>query len=274
MSSSRRHVRVDDADAWIFNRMVDAYAARPPYPSELVDVLERALRRGRRVVDLGAGIGHLALPLAERGCSVTAVEPARRMLDRLERLAAARGVRLEAVHARAEALPLPSASADLVVIADALHFLHVELAGLEVDRVLAPGGAVAIVTSTLDDTPFMRAVTASVEAIADRRARRVSASARQLFGLARVNVEETHELRDASPVSRSRLMTLLDSISFVGPAMNAERRRALWQRLEAIPEEPVWARRFEVRIGRASGRRRPSGRRVSGSLRGGPSPSE
>ena len=43
--------------------MADVYDARPAYPNGLIDALAE-LARGRRVADLGAGIGHVALPLA------------------------------------------------------------------------------------------------------------------------------------------------------------------------------------------------------------------
>jgi 2-polyprenyl-3-methyl-5-hydroxy-6-metoxy-1,4-benzoquinol methylase len=42
-----------------------AYRHRPPYPPEVFDILERIITdRPRRVLDLGAGEGALARPLA------------------------------------------------------------------------------------------------------------------------------------------------------------------------------------------------------------------
>ena len=82
--------------------MADVYDARPAYPVELIDALaELAAGHGRRVVDLGSGIGHVALPLAQRGFAVTAVEPAQAMLDRLRAEAHKRRLSVEAVHATA-----------------------------------------------------------------------------------------------------------------------------------------------------------------------------
>ena len=41
------------------------------------------LHAGARVLDIGAGTGRMAIPLANRGCEVVAVEPASGMLAQL-----------------------------------------------------------------------------------------------------------------------------------------------------------------------------------------------
>jgi 2-polyprenyl-3-methyl-5-hydroxy-6-metoxy-1,4-benzoquinol methylase len=47
--------------------MADAYRHRPPYPDEVFDILDRIITdRPRRVLDIGAGEGALARPLAGR----------------------------------------------------------------------------------------------------------------------------------------------------------------------------------------------------------------
>ena len=76
----------------------------------------------------------------------------------LDASAAARGIALRALHAAAEQLPLEPACLDLVVVADALHFLDTELTARQIARVLAPRGALALVTCQFADTPFMRGV--------------------------------------------------------------------------------------------------------------------
>src|SRR5881394_2383331 len=86
MSLGRRKVSLDQPSRWVFNRMAEFHAARPPYPAALVDALaDLAGPVGSRVADLGAGVGHLALPLAARGFDVAAVEPAEAMLDALRK---------------------------------------------------------------------------------------------------------------------------------------------------------------------------------------------
>jgi ubiquinone/menaquinone biosynthesis C-methylase UbiE len=249
VSLGRRKIRVDDAAAWVFNKMADVYDARPPYPAALVDALAAlAGGPGARIGDLGAGIGHLAIPLARRGFDVVAVEPAQAMLERLRATARDLGLPLRALHATAEALPIESAGLDLVVVADALHFLDRELASAEIARVLAPHGALAVLTTELAETRFMSAVTRIMEESAPRRPRALAQSIVQLSRVARVPLT-TREFRDETPVDPGTLERIVRSISFIGPAMNPARFAAFLGRIHAIPEEPVWARSFTLHAG-------------------------
>lgn len=57
-----------------------------------VDVVCGLLPAGARIIDFGAGTGRMALPLAEAGYRITAVEPSAPMLDRLRAAAAGTGI--------------------------------------------------------------------------------------------------------------------------------------------------------------------------------------
>jgi SAM-dependent methyltransferase len=124
-----------------FARSVDAYErARPEYPAEGIAYIARELdlRSGRTVVDLAAGTGKLSRPLAALGCEVIAIEPVAEM-----RAAIGSGIR--ALDGTAEAMPLPDDSADAVTVGQAFHWFDGPKALAEIERVLRPGGALALV---------------------------------------------------------------------------------------------------------------------------------
>src|ERR1700735_5358770 len=62
--------------------VADAYQHRPPYPDEVFDLLERLITdRPRSVLDIGAGEGALARPLASRVDQVDAVDASAAMVE-------------------------------------------------------------------------------------------------------------------------------------------------------------------------------------------------
>jgi len=114
-----------------------AVSVREPY-----DVLEEHVPAGEPViVDVGCGTGGLVRRLARRGAHVIGVEPGEEALRRARAHEPVAGERYE--HAGADALPLPDASADMVVFANSLHHVPGDLldaALAEAARVLRPGG--------------------------------------------------------------------------------------------------------------------------------------
>jgi SAM-dependent methyltransferase len=99
---------------------------------------------GRRVLDLGAGFGALALYYAHLGAEVVAVDPNEERLQVAVAIASRRGLPVSAVTAHAQSLPLPDAGIDLVVANNSLCYIVEQpdrlLALREIHRVLRPGG--------------------------------------------------------------------------------------------------------------------------------------
>jgi SAM-dependent methyltransferase len=133
-----------------FGAAAAAYAEhRPGYAGAAVRwALEPVSdRRPVRVADIGAGTGKLTAMLAGLGAGVTAVEPDPQMLAELRR--AMPGVR--SVPGSAERIPLPDASVDAVLAAQAMHWFDLDRAVPEIARVLTPGGVFAGLWNVDDD---------------------------------------------------------------------------------------------------------------------------
>jgi len=138
-----------------FSAVADGYARyRPGYPTALYDWLA-SLPAGRALAwDCATGSGQAAAGLAERFRRVAATDfsPAQ-----IARAAPRPGVEYRV--APAEASGLPAAAADLVTVAQALHWFDLPAFYAEARRVLAPGGAVAAWCYNLLDTgPRINAV--------------------------------------------------------------------------------------------------------------------
>ena len=134
-----------------FAEVAGAYErGRPGYPDEAARWLAGGERRD--VVDLGAGTGKLTQALVARGHRVTAVEP----LDEMRRELEATLPGIQALAGRAEAIPLPDASTDVITCAQAFHWFDHTAAMSEIARVLRPGGHLALVWNSRDDRdPWM-----------------------------------------------------------------------------------------------------------------------
>lgn len=226
---SRRGLSVHDHARWVFNRLAADYAHRPGYPDALLArLVSLAGGPGARVADLGAGTGHLAIPLARAGLRVHAVEPAQAMLDALERAAAGAGVSaaVTPVHAAAEDTALPAASFELAVLADALQWVDPERCGREIARLLAPGGVFAVVEPRLAETPFLTALAERI-ARANVKARRAKLPVELVCSLATGASPRVERFEHEVLLDDAALEAVLRSLSYVGPALGPEALDAL-----------------------------------------------
>ena len=96
--------------------------------------------RGRRVLEVASGTGHLAADAAARGAEVVGVDVAPNMVELARRRVP--GARFH--EGPAEALPLPDAQCDVALCCfGLLHFAEPDRAFAEMARVLKPGGTLA-----------------------------------------------------------------------------------------------------------------------------------
>ncbi|MFF9819827.1 class I SAM-dependent methyltransferase [Streptomyces sp. NPDC014006] len=115
----------------------------------VIDYLTHLAPSPARVLDLGCGPGTLALDLAERGMRITGVDASQEMLDEGRTWARQRGVS-EAVEWRCgDAARVDHVDRlgtfDGAVIADAFHWFDRQRVLTALDKIVRPGGFVAIV---------------------------------------------------------------------------------------------------------------------------------
>lgn len=132
-----------------FAGVADSYErGRPDYPPAVVGALmaELALAPGDPVVDLAAGTGKLTRALLAGGLDVVGIEPLAEMRDVLaERVGEGR-----AIEGLAEAIPLPDGSQQAATVADGFHWFDAPAALADIARVLAPGGALVLLSTVPD----------------------------------------------------------------------------------------------------------------------------
>jgi SAM-dependent methyltransferase len=138
--------RARAARAGSFGSAADEYErGRPGYPSQALDWLLAA--GARRVLDLGAGTGKLTRQLVDRGVDVVAVEPSEGMRRVMQGVLP--DVRVLA--GTAEQIPVGDGAVDVVLVAQAWHWVDRARAVPEVARVLSPGGRLGLVWNTRDE---------------------------------------------------------------------------------------------------------------------------
>ncbi|MGN8140067.1 methyltransferase domain-containing protein [Pseudomonas sp. 22105] len=141
--------QVHHAAASGYKTAADTYVkGRPDYPPAVSDWLTGTLGLDghKTVIDLGAGTGKFTGRLVTTGAQVIAVEPVAQMLEKLS-LA---WPQVLAVSGTATDLPLPDASVDAVVCAQAFHWFASREALDEIARVLKPGGKLGLIWNLRD----------------------------------------------------------------------------------------------------------------------------
>ena len=125
-----------------FSALANAYASRRPhYPEELFHYLSSVCRGHELAWDCAAGSGQATIPLTRHFRRVVATDASQAMLAQ-----APPHPRVEYRVTLAKSSGLANASVDLVTVAQALHWLEPGEFYQEADRVLAPGGILAVWT--------------------------------------------------------------------------------------------------------------------------------
>jgi ubiquinone/menaquinone biosynthesis C-methylase UbiE len=129
--------------------------SRAPYPEAAPGWLVGEPRK--RVLDLGSGRGAFAAMLNDAGHEVFCVD---RSVDAVAGLSQRLGTRRHVV-GQVESLPYLSCHFDVVTASETFHRFAPGLALTEIARVLKPGGHLAVVYNTRDDTvPWVKRLAA------------------------------------------------------------------------------------------------------------------
>lgn len=156
---------IDRSRRITFEEQADRYdASASAYPAVLVDdiIALAGLTSGGRILEIGCGSGQATVSFAERGFTIVAVE----LGERLARMAADRlrpFPHAHVAHHEFESWDLPDQPFDLVISAEAFHWIVPEIGIPKVARALRPGGLLALFWAVVErlDTPLHQAIAAA-----------------------------------------------------------------------------------------------------------------
>jgi ubiquinone/menaquinone biosynthesis C-methylase UbiE len=136
-----------------FETTVDLYQYREPYPPVFFETIaaKLALTRQTRYLDIGCGPGSLVLGFKPYVGNATAIDPEPEMLRTARAAAAEAKLDVTFMDARIEQLDCADGSFDFCTIGRAHHWFQREAALAVLDRIVAPGGRIAICRSAPSD---------------------------------------------------------------------------------------------------------------------------
>jgi SAM-dependent methyltransferase len=231
-----------------FETDADRYArGRPDYPVEVAGWMRNALQLGpgKSVVDLGAGTGKFTKRLIETGATVIAVEPASAMRAKLAEIASIR-----VLEGNATGIPLPDASVDAIVCAQAFHWFATREALSEMHRVLKPQGILGLIWNAHDNTvPWVKALGDIAAAYEGNAPRFRSGQWRDVFpapGFSALREEEFINVQ-TGPLERVVIDRIL-SISFIATLPKTERDVVAGKLRAVVAAAPETAGRSEISV--------------------------
>ena len=231
-----------------FDRAAGAYErGRPEYPADAVRSLARSLGLGprRTVVELASGTGKFTRALTRTGAAIVPIEPTRGM-----RIEFARQLPdLPAIDGIAEAIPLPDAFADAVVVAQAFHWFRPRRALREIHRVLRPGGGLGLVWNHRDESvPWVRALTDIIDRYGWNVPRTRQVRWRRVFERGGVGFAplRRRSFRFVQRLDRSTIVDRFLSVSCIALLPPSEQRRVARKIREVIARDPATRGRARI----------------------------
>jgi SAM-dependent methyltransferase len=138
-----------------FETVVDFYRYREPYPPEFFSTVAArlSLTQQMTMLDVGCGPGNLAIGFAPFIKDCTAIDPELQMLRVAREAAAIATAKITFLEKAIEDLDLSDGPFDFVTIGRALHWFARESTLSVLERVVSPGGRIAICGSVPNDSP-------------------------------------------------------------------------------------------------------------------------
>jgi len=137
---------VEFYDAWAAETPLESVCVRECFEAPTATENQFILRRmgslaGKRLLDIGAGLGESSVYFAKLGAAVTLVDISPAMVNLALRLGRCHGVELEGMVGNIEELNLPEDSFDIVYIANTVHHIRNRRRLFQqIQRTLKPGG--------------------------------------------------------------------------------------------------------------------------------------
>lgn len=232
-----------------YKTAADTYIkGRPDYPPQVSQWLSTSLDLDghKTVIDLGAGTGKFTGRLVATGAQVIAVEPVAQMLEKLS----AAWPDVLAVDGTATDLPLPDASVDAVVCAQAFHWFASAEALTEIARVLKPGGKLGLIWNLRDTqvswVPKLDAIVNALEGDTPRYYTGVWRAAFPHPAFGALKAERFHHEHSGSP--EDVLFNRVRSTSFIAALPEAQRAQVDEQLRALIAAEPELRGRAVVTV--------------------------
>jgi SAM-dependent methyltransferase len=241
-----------------FGRAAELYErARPGWPPAAVEhaLHELGLGTSSTVTEVGAGTGKLTRELVPRVARVVAVEPDEEMRAVLERVVPEADARA----GRAEKLPLPDASVDAVLAAEAFHWFDAPAALVEFARVLRPGGGVALLWNASADsgpgTAFEPKPPAEFWEAHERRSLRKrpqdsygSGLWREAFAASPFGELSEAGFANSLELDRDGVIDHMQSWSVIAGLPDQDRRELVEELRSLLDETTIYRRRLETRV--------------------------
>jgi SAM-dependent methyltransferase len=155
---------IDQGNTFDWGKTSADYSAwRPNYPDRFFELLQtlRVGVPGQQILDLGTGVGFLALRFAQAGAVVTGIDIAPEQIDEARRRCALLGLAAEFRTVPAEDTGLPPSSFDAITASQSWLYFDQERAIAEVKRLLRPEGL--LLTSHLAWLPRQDAIARASE---------------------------------------------------------------------------------------------------------------